>query len=612
MLLSQEQHSTPVEGRWENYFFGAVFGEPWEIQETGRMRIQAEDNLSALIESSNDPIWSVDRQFRLLTFNSAFQKHLERNFGVRAAAGMGPGDFPPHAGGDTWAGFYERALTEGPYRTEFRISNGRILELSFNPILIDGRREGVSVFSKDVTQQKESEAALHAAEKRYRDIFDGAIEGMYRTSLTDDSRCVNLAFATMLGYDSPAELLAATQASPDDLWADQGEREKFLAELARDHEILGFECQLKRKGGSLIWVEINSRIACDNDGKPITHRGFVKDMTERKRAEMASRGNEQRFRATFEQAAIGIVHVTFAGEIIACNPHFAGIVGYSQLELTGMNVRQMTPPGFMALTEEMLQRLCAGVAFPSWEKPYFRKDGSLTWVRLTASTQRDSEGRALHLITFVQDINAQKVAEQALTESAKALEASEARYRTVFQTILDPVAISRAKDGMFIEINEAFQTTMGYARDEVIGRTSIDLNIWVELSDRKKLADALLRHSCLRDTEIRFRRKNGEVFWGLLSASIMDLDGEPYMLSVARDISAVKAAEETIRDLAFYDPLTHLPNRRLLLDRLQQALTSGARSPRKLALLFVDLDNFKTLNDALGHPCAEPYANRIP
>ncbi|MGA2534657.1 MAG: EAL domain-containing protein [Terracidiphilus sp.] len=575
------------------------------------MRIQAEDNLSALIESSDDPIWSVDRQHRLLTFNSALQRHIERNFGVRAAVGMRPCDFPPQAGGDAWAALYDRAFNEGAYRTEFRISTGRVLELSFNPILINGRREGVSAFSKDVTQQRESEAALRAAEKRYRDIFDGAIEGMYRTSLIDDSRCVNLAFATMLGYQSPAELLAATQASPDDSWADPGERGKFLAALERDHEVLGFECQLKRKDGSLIWVEINSRIACDKDGKPVTHQGFVKDISERKRAAMAFRENEQRFRATFEQAAIGIVHCSFTGEIIACNPHFAGIVGYTQQELTGMNVRQITPPGFMALTEEMLKLLHAGIAFPCWEKPYFRKDGSLTWVRLTASTQRDDDGRALHLITFVQDINAQKIAEQALKESGKALEASEARYRTVFQTILDPVAISRVEDGMFIEVNEAFEKVMGFPRDEVIGRTSVDLNIWVDLSDRKRMADALTRDRCLRDTEIRIRRKNGEVFWGLLSASLMHLDGVPFLLSVTRDISAVKAAEDTIRDLAFYDPLTHLPNRRLLLDRLQQALTSGVRSPRKLALLFVDLDNFKTLNDALGHHCGDSLLREV-
>ena len=100
---------------------------------------------------------------------------------------------------------------------------------------------------------------------------------------------------------------------------------------------------------------------------------------------------------------------------------------------------------------------------------------------------------------------------------------------------------------------------------------------------------------------MRLRRKNGEVFWGQLSASYAEIDGDSCVISFIRDVSAAKADEEKIRNLAFYDTLTGLPNRRLLWERLRQALISSVRSGSKHALLFVDLDGFKSLNDTLGH-----------
>jgi PAS domain S-box-containing protein len=140
------------------------------------MAIKAEATLSAMIESSGDPIWSVDLEYRLLAFNRAMRRNCSRKFGADPQIGMRPQDFPTQGRGEIWPPLYDRALRDGPFHTEFTLSDGRTLEFSFNPILVDGKAEGVSIFGKDITERKRAEEALLAAETKYRNLFENAVE----------------------------------------------------------------------------------------------------------------------------------------------------------------------------------------------------------------------------------------------------------------------------------------------------------------------------------------------------------------------------------------------------------------------------------------------------
>ena len=314
------------------------------------------------------------------------------------------------------------------------------------------------------------------------------------------------------------------------------------------------------------------------------------------------RDTDERYRASFEQAAVGILHTSLQGRILQCNESFARIVGYSPQELIGSDFQAITPPEDRSAGQQIARSLLSGAAASaSFEKRYVRKDGTLTWVMLTISIQRDAAGQPLFFLTLVLDINARKHAEEQLAAAQEALRVSETRYRTAFQMSLDGIALNRLSDGMYIECNKAFIDATGYTREEVVGHTSVELGIWADLSDRQSLLDMARRDGVCRNLEVRFRRKNGEVFWGLMSATVIELESVSCILSMTRDISDAKSAEDEIRNLAYYDPLTGLPNRRLLLDRLQQTVAASKRSGRKRALLFIDLDNFKNLNDTLGH-----------
>ncbi|MGA9667684.1 MAG: PAS domain S-box protein, partial [Terracidiphilus sp.] len=701
------------------------------------MRNQAEASLSALIESTEDHIWSVGLDDRLTLFNRAFQRHIERHFGVQIAAGMSAADLFPPERAALWPAYFERARTKGPFRTAYTLLNGDVFEMSFNPIDIDGRTSGVSVFGRDVTERKVAEQALQVAERNYRDIFEGAVEGIFQSTVDGRLLAANPAVATMLGYASPDELVASVKDLAHDIWVDPDERSRFLAKLRGNEAgiVLGFECRFKCRDGAQIWVSLSGRIVrgadgtvlCnegfvediterheaeqalresrdflteaqrigvlgvyvldvragvwsssslldelfgiddkydhsvagwvglihpddrammaayfadevigqrksfdkeyrivrqsdkgerwvhgmgklefDAQGQPAKMRGIIKDISERKHAEMQLRDNEERYRETFEQVAVGMLLTSLDGRILRCNERFAEIIGYPHEEVCKLTFQQITPPEDLDHSIGMLKRISSESAIiPSWEKRYIRKDGTLTWVRLTVSIRRDSEGHALHFITVVEDINAAKAAELRLSAAQEALRMSEGRYRTAFQTSIDAIAINNLSDGKYIEVNQAFVDITGYSPEELVGHTSLELGIWVDPRDRVRMTEEIRVNSSCRNLEAQFRKKNGTVLIGLMSASVIEIDGVQCVLSVTRDVSEAKAAEEQIRDLAFYDPLTRLPNRRLLLERSRQAVAAGTPAGKRRALLIVDLDDFKTLNETLGHPSGD-------
>ena len=191
------------------------------------------------------------------------------------------------------------------------------------------------------------------------------------------------------------------------------------------------------------------------------------------------------------------------------------------------------------------------------------------------------------------------------------LRESEERYRTAFQTSPDAINITRLSDGMFVDVNKGFTRLVGWTREEVIGRTSQEINIWRYAKDRLKLVTVLQRDGLLENMEADFVAKDGRIITALMSAHVMTLEGVPCILSVTRDMTVYRAAEEQIRSLAFTDLLTGLPNRTMLIVRLQQALLASSQARRLGALLLLNLDNFKNLNDAFGHDHSDRLLQQV-
>lgn len=174
-------------------------------------------------------------------------------------------------------------------------------------------------------------------------------------------------------------------------------------------------------------------------------------------------------------------------------------------------------------------------------------------------------------------------------------------FELIFHTNPDTTVISRVSDGKILNVNESFTHLFGYSVAETIGINIMDLKLWVKKEDRITLLKKLRTTGHCIDLETQLRRKNGATFHATLSARITSIQGVPHIISVTRDISERKVNEEIIRHMAQHDPLTDLPNRALFTDRLLQALARSKREKTRLAVIFIDLDRFKPVNDNFGH-----------
>jgi diguanylate cyclase (GGDEF)-like protein/PAS domain S-box-containing protein len=447
---------------------------------------EAEKNralLASVVESSGDLILAFNLDGTFASWNSGAERMTgytsEEILGKNVSILIPPGrekELPKYLG------IIRDGCTVSPVDVVIQRKDGSEIDVSLTLSSIrnaEGAVSGAAAIARDISQRKQSERALQEAGKKYRDIFEGALEGFYQTTPEGKSLAANPALAKMLGYDSPDDLILTIQETRRDVWVDPDERARFAQQLEEQGAVRGYECQFKRKDGTAIWVSINCRRVCGAGGRALYLEGFIQDITERKRAEK----------------------------------------------------------------------------------------------RLAAATD--------------------------------ALRVSEERYRTAFQTSLDAIYINRMSDGMFIDCNQAFVDMSGYQRDEVLGRTSLELGIWPDTRDRQTMMNMLRQDSSVCGLEVQLRRKDGKIGWGQISASVIEIDGVRCVLSITRNISAAKTAEKTIQSLAFYDPLTGLPNRRMLMERLRQSQDAGAKGGHSQALLMIDLDHFKTLNDTLGHPCGD-------
>jgi len=292
----------------------------------------------------------------------------------------------------------------------------------------------------------------------------------------------------------------------------------------------------------------------------------------------------------FEKVEFGLAMADpITNTFISVNPTFAKERGYSREELIGKPLMTVFPVAVQGQFKSMISKLDAA-SHIVYESIHLCKDGRQFPVLLDITTIKSAEGVPLRRIAYVMDITDRKFAERELRVAATAFEAQEGMLVTDASSVI-------------LRVNAAFTSITGYTAEEVIGKTPNILSSGRHDAAFYKAMWESINSTGSWEGEIWNKRKNYEVYpEQLIITAVKNKDGDiTNYVATLTDITMSKKAADEIKNLAFYDPLTQLPNRRLLQDRLFQALSASDRNGQTGAMLFIDLDNFKIINDTLGH-----------
>ncbi|WP_445376553.1 putative bifunctional diguanylate cyclase/phosphodiesterase [Niveispirillum fermenti] len=301
-----------------------------------------------------------------------------------------------------------------------------------------------------------------------------------------------------------------------------------------------------------------------------------------------------------ESSDDAIIGEDLDGRITSWNRAAEKLFGYGAAEMLGQPAARLLPAE-MAQDRDILDRISRGQPVGSFDTIRLHRDGRPLHLSVAASPILDGVGKVIGASMIARDITARRRVEERLELTA-----------SVFDHCSEAVAIIDA-DGVFIEVNGAFATVTGYSREEVLGRTA-----FLFQSGRQgpelyhRMFHDLIMTGCCKG-EVWTRRKDGQSLAGLLTVSRIR-DGKDRVaryIAIFADVTPLRLQQERVQRLAHYDPLTNLPNRLLLSDRLRQAVLHARRTGQEVVVAYLDLDGFKEINDSHGHAVGDEALNTV-
>lgn len=400
-----------------------------------------------------------------------------------------------------------------------------------------------------------------------------------------DSRYLgcNTAFAHDAGKTDQTEIIG--KFDTDLVWKSQANlyRADDQAVMRSGNAKLSYDEPQTTPAGQTIWLRTSKAPLRDTDSNIIGVLGVYEDISERKKIETEL----WLTKAVIDKSKTAFFWLSPSGMVQYVNDYACQSLGYTRKELIGMHPWDFDPDFACTRWPSTWKQLRQDQVV-NLESRHRRKDGTVFNVDVTG--HYISHGSEEFVFTFIQDITERKRIESELRIAATAFESQEGMIITDADTVI-------------LKINRSFTHITGFTAEEAVGKKMNLLKSGIHDDTFYTELWNGVKHTGFWQGEIWNRRKNGEVYpeWLTITA-VKDNDGKvSHYVGTMIDITARKAIEERLHHLAYHDVLTNLPNRALLFDRLHQCLAQARRGTKKLALMFLDLDKFKQVNDSLGH-----------
>ncbi len=455
----------------------------------------------------------------------------------------------------------------------------------------DGEIGGIIIFTDDITDQKRADTALRGSEELLKETQRIAGLGSYLFDIDSGSWTSSDVMDEIFGIDKQYERTVEGWAAlihPDD-------RSAMLTYL--HDEVLGrrqpFDREyrvIRRTDGQLRWVHGAGQLQFDVQGHPVEMAGVIEDITDARQAQETLRESEHLLQLFIEHAPVALAMFDREMRHVAVSRRWLEIYGLTGQDIIGRSHYEVFPD-LPERWKEAHRRGLAGEPQRSDEDRYDRADGTVQWSRWEIIPWRTGDGSVGGIVIFFEDITQRKAADDRLRLGAM-----------VFTGAREGITITD-RDGTILEVNDAFTRITGYTRKEALGKNPRILQSGLQSAEfYRNMWESLLREGHWSG-EIWNRTKGGDIYAEMLSINAIHNEKgkvEQYV-GLFTDITELKEQEQRLEHIARYDALTGLPNRTLFGDRLRQAMAHAHRKKGLLAVVYFDVDGFKTINDSYGH-----------
>ena len=453
----------------------------------------------------------------------------------------------------------------------------------------------------DLTEQRARDRALHSTNRFLSAIIETSPIAIYATDLEGMITLWNPAAERTFGFTRAQALGRRAPFVPEERREEARElRERVLA----GQELTDLHLERVRADGTPIHVGGSAAPLRDEDNRIVGMLVMCSDVTEARRTEAAFKEQLHFTRALMDAIPNPVYFKDLEGRYRVYNRAWHELWGDGK-DWVGKSVHDMFDEPIAAIHDERDRPLLAGQSSVQYEALMPITGGRQREMLYNKVSFVDQEGKVAGLIGTITDVTGYK-------ETERALEASEARFRVLTESGLDLISVLAA-DGAILYQSLALKNLLGYDPSETIGRNVFDL---VHREDVEAARNAFMRiveTSHFREPlEFRIRHRDGQ--WRTFESLGTNCLDNPHIRGVvfnSRDVTDRKAIQQRIQHLAYHDNLTGLPNRGLLQDRLGHSIARAERSGRKVAVLFIDLDNFKNINDTLGHDVGDELLRQV-
>jgi PAS domain S-box-containing protein len=395
-------------------------------------------------------------------------------------------------------------------------------------IKIRGKEKLLETFV-DITDYKRAEEQIKHQRRRLEAVIEGTNIGTWEWNIQTGETEFNERWAGILGYKldelSPVSIKTWTElAHPDDL---KKSEELLNRHFAGELPYYNCECRMRHKDGYWVWVNDRGKVfEWADDGSPLLMSGTHADITKQKISALKLFESEENFRAFFETIGDLIMVVTPKGGIQFANNAMMIKLGYNMQEFSAMHAFDIFPPDKRKEARSTISAMFRNESVEC-SLPLISKSGDLIPAKTRAWFGKWNGKSCIFSVS--KDLTAEQEAQQ--------------RFEQLFRHNPALMALSSFPDRKFVDVNDAFLKTLGYTKDEIIGKTSSELGIFVSSGQHKALSEKLLTCGSITDSELQIIRKDGTVLDGLFSGELISSQGRQHLLTVMIDITARKKAE---------------------------------------------------------------------